>query len=114
MPRRDEATLLDIAEAASRAWEFVTGMSKEDFANDLKTQSAVQHQLLVIGEAVKRLSDGLRDRHRDIPWSLMAGMRDHLIHGYDIIDLDEIWKTVSDDVPDLLKRIKPLLPRKDA
>ena len=108
---RDEATLLDIAMAARLVLEFKEGMDKAAFLDDVKTQSSVLHQLMVMGEAVKRLSDGFRTRHPEIPWSLMAGMRDKLIHGYDIVDLEEVWKTANRDVPDLLRWLEPLLPK---
>ena len=85
-------------------------ISKVVFLDDHKTQSAVLYQLIVMGEAVKRLSGGFRAQHAEIPWSLIAGMRDHLIHGYDIVDWDEVWKTATSDVPDLLMKIEPLLP----
>jgi uncharacterized protein with HEPN domain len=109
--QRDEATLLDIAEAARLVTHFVQDMSKAVFLDDYKTQSAVLYQLIVMGEAVKRLSSEYRAQHTEIPWSLIAGMRDHLIHGYDIVDWDEVWKTATTDVPDLLIKIEPLLPR---
>jgi uncharacterized protein with HEPN domain len=107
----DEATLLDIARSARLVLEFKVGMDKLAFLDDIKTQSAVLHQLLVMGEAVKRLSTEYRSRHPEIPWALMAGMRDHLIHGYDIVDLDEVWKTAAQDVPDLLAWLEPRLPQ---
>lgn len=107
---RDAATLLDIARSAQLIIEFKKGMDKSTFANDLKTQSAIAHQLMVIGEAVKRLSTELRESHHEVPWALIAGMRDKLIHGYDIIDIEEVWKTATIDVPELLSLIKPLLP----
>jgi uncharacterized protein with HEPN domain len=44
----------------------------------------------------------------------MAGMRDHLIHGYDVVDWDEVWKTATIDVPDLLKQMESFLPQKGA
>ena len=111
MPR-DEATLLDIARAARAVLNFVEGFGEEAFLNDVKTQSAVLYQLIVIGEAVKRLSVGFRAEHAETPWSLISGMRDHLIHGYDAGDWDEVWKTATTDVPELLSRIEPLLPKK--
>ncbi|MEW6092988.1 MAG: DUF86 domain-containing protein [Chloroflexota bacterium] len=107
---RDEATLLDIARAARLVLEFKAGMDKAAFFEDVKTQSAVLHQLMVIGEAVKRLSPEFRSCYPEMPWSLIAGMRDKLIHGYDIVDLEEVWRTAEIDVPDLLSQIKPLLP----
>jgi uncharacterized protein with HEPN domain len=109
---RDDATLLDIANATRLIQTFIQGMTKEAFLGDLKTQSAVLHQVTVVSEAVKRLSPAFRERHPIIPWSLMAGMRDHLIHGYDAIDLDEVWKTATRDVPEVLIKIEPLLPRR--
>jgi uncharacterized protein with HEPN domain len=110
--RQDEATLLDIAKAARLIQAFIEGMAKEAFLDDPKTQSSVLYQLLVIGEAVKRLSREFRIQRADIPWSLIAGMRDHLIHAYDTVDWDEVWKTATSDVPGLLIKIEPLLPKK--
>jgi uncharacterized protein with HEPN domain len=63
-------------------------MDQAGFLSDLKTQSAVLHQLMVLGEAVRRLATGFRESHPEIPWALMAGMRDKLIHAYDAVDLD--------------------------
>ena len=47
----------------------------------------------------------LRDEHSDVPWRDIAGMRDRLIHGYDSVDHDELWKTSIEDVPKLLDQI---------
>jgi uncharacterized protein with HEPN domain len=55
--------------------------------------------LAVIGEAVKRMAGEFRAVHADIPWMLMAGMRDHLIYANDLIDWDEVWKTAVTDIP---------------
>jgi uncharacterized protein with HEPN domain len=75
---RDEAHLLDIARAAHLAIEFKGGADKAEFLEDAKTQSAVLHQLLIIGEAVKRLSPEFRAAHAEVPWKLIAGTRDKL------------------------------------
>lgn len=76
-------------------------MTRAAFLEDINTQSSVLHQLMVLGEATKQLSDDFRARHSDIPWSLMAGMRDTLIHGYDIVNLEELWNTANRDIPGL-------------
>lgn len=84
-------------------------MDKAEFLADIKTQSAVLHQLMVMGEAVKRLSRDYREQHPHIPWKVMAGMRDVLIHGYDIVELNEVWKTANEDVPRVLPLLKQLV-----
>lgn len=65
--QRDDATLLDIAKAARLVTEFIAGMTKESFLDDIKTESSMLYQLAVIGEAVKRLSHEFRARHPDVP-----------------------------------------------
>lgn len=109
MPR-DDATLLDMANAARLVLGFTQGMDKPTFLQDAKTQSAVLHQLLVVGEAVKRLSPAFRDAHPERPWRRMAGMRDKLIHADDAVDLDEVWRVVEKELPPLLAWLEPRLP----
>jgi uncharacterized protein with HEPN domain len=108
---RDEATLIDILQAARLIVQFKGEADFDSFSRDLKTQSAVLHQLLILGEAIKRLSDGFRSAHPEMPWRQAAGMRDKLIHDYDAVDLEAVWHTVNADIPRLLHLIEPLAPR---
>ena len=109
MPR-DDAIVLDIVLACRRIRRFAAGFSRETFLADEKTQSAIVHQLQVIGEATKRLTTSFRESHAEIPWRDIARMRDRLIHHYDAVDLDEVWKTTETDIPDLLVHLEPLVP----
>ncbi len=81
---RDDIITNDIINAAQLIAAFVDGLRKDDFIDELKTRSAVLYQLTVIGEAVKRLSPEFRFAQKQVPWASMAGMRDHLVHAYDL------------------------------
>jgi uncharacterized protein with HEPN domain len=105
---RDAAIVLDIRKAAELIGEFVRGHDRATFDKDAKTQSAVLHQIMVLGEAANRLSESLRHELADVPWRLMIGMRNRLIHGYDDVDLDEVWATATKDVPALLRDLARL------
>ncbi len=72
---RDDATVLDLVRATRLILDFTRGADSTAFLADPKTQSAVLHQIMLIGEAVKRLSPGFRDTHPQMPWSLIPGMR---------------------------------------
>ncbi|HEV2851562.1 MAG TPA: DUF86 domain-containing protein [Thermoanaerobaculia bacterium] len=88
--------------AAQQILEFIGDQDFESFYDDAKTQSAVVLQILILGEASKRLSPGFRDRHPEIPWSDIMRMRDKLIHHYEGMDPGEIWQAAKEDVPALL------------
>jgi uncharacterized protein with HEPN domain len=107
---RDDASLLDIAQAAQMILEFTLGITQVEFEADRKTQSAVLYQIAILGEAVKRLSQESRQQHPDIPWSAIAGMRDKLVHDYDRVNFQRVWQTVTVSIPEFLVALEPLLP----
>jgi uncharacterized protein with HEPN domain len=74
------------------------------------TQDAVIRNFEIIGEAAKRVPEAYRRRYPEIPWRLMAGFRDVLIHAYEGIDLNRVWRIVSDDLPVVRQAIEKLLP----
>lgn len=110
MPTRDLSYLTDILQAARLIESFIQGVDEQEFYQDLMCQSAIIRQIEIIGEATKRLSITFRNAHPEIPWRSMAGMRDILIHAYDHVDLDEVWNTVTLAIPDIIQKIKSLIP----
>lgn len=91
----------DMREAVEKIERYVDDMTVEEFAADDKTADAVLRNLEILGEATKLIPADVRKQEPAIPWSEMAGMRDKLIHGYATIDLDIVWHTVSEDIPQL-------------
>ena len=101
-------SLNDIYSSMKLTQEFTDRLSFEDFQDDVKTLYAVIRCIEVIGEAVKRLPDAFRESYPDIPWKAMAGMRDRLIHGYDIVDNEIVWNTVTKTIPLLLNKFSEI------
>ncbi|MCF8057605.1 MAG: DUF86 domain-containing protein [Desulfocapsa sp.] len=73
----------------------------EEFSFDRKTTNAVIRSLEVLGEATKHIPSSFRNKHSEIPWSKMAGLRDVLIHDYMGVDLKTVWKVIQERLPEL-------------
>lgn len=108
----DSVSLLDIYEAGQQILSYGEGLSPLELQADRMRTSAILYQILIIGEATKRLSLDFRRQHPDIPWDSMAGMRDIIAHQYDQIDLRTLWVVVQQSVPELLVKLEPLLPQR--
>ena len=106
---RDKAALLDIRRAALKASEKPAKYTWEDFAANDEIQSSAMHWLTVLGEAVKRLSHDFRQAYPNIDWRKIAGLRDVIVHEYDDIDLELIWKVLSDDMTALESVVSGIL-----
>jgi uncharacterized protein with HEPN domain len=104
-----------VVQAATEACSFVQGLSKDDFLADLRTQKAVVMSLIVVGEAATRVMEAyaaFAQRHPEVPWRSMRGMRNRIAHGYFDVNLDVVWETVQSALPALLKQLPAV--RKDA
>ena len=93
--------LEDIQTAMRKIGAFIEGATAASFRDDEKTVYAVIHAIEVVGEAAKHVPPDVRRRHPEVPWKKMAGMRDHLIHGYFGLDVEIVWETASRLIPDL-------------
>jgi len=101
--------LQDILNSAKHCQEFIDGLTFDQFVTDLRTQYAVVRALEIIGEATKNLSIELRESNPAIPWKLMTGMRDRLIHGYIEVNLTLVWNTVTKELPDIVPKVESVI-----
>ena len=74
--------LHDIKEALEKIETFTKGFTFEEFAEDAKTVDAVIRNLEILGEAAKHIPKRLKEKHPDVDWKAMAGMRNILAHEY--------------------------------
>jgi uncharacterized protein with HEPN domain len=105
----DEVRLRHLVDAARTAAEFVEGRERGDLDADEMLRLALTKLVEIVGEAAKQVSPSGRAEFPDVPWSAAARTRDRLVHHYFDIDLDVLWKTVTEDLPALLA----LLPNLD-
>ena len=103
----------DILEAIEKIERYTEGLDFEKFRKDEKTGDAVIRNLSVIGEAVKHIPPGVRKKHPEIPWKIIAGMRDKLVHEYFGIRYDVVWETIELRLPSLRVAIKKILDQMD-
>lgn len=104
-----------IQQAAADARSFVDGLTKEDFLADKRTQQAVIMSLIIIGEAATKVMDGYAEftqAHTEVPWRSMRNMRNRMAHGYFDINLDVVWTTAQEWLPELIKQLPAV--RQDA
>ena len=108
--RRNEAYLLDILIAARRAMSYMEGSSRAEFEQNEMLQDAIIRPLEILGEAASRVSEDYQEAHPEIPWHKMIGMRNRLIHEYFRVNYGAVWDTVQDDLPELIRLLKSIVP----
>ena len=95
----------DIIEAIDKVERYTLGIDFATWQKDEKTVDAVIRNLEVIGEAASHLPIEIQEQYKDVPWGMMTGIRNILAHEYFGVDLEIVWKTVKEDLPNLKKRL---------
>jgi uncharacterized protein with HEPN domain len=106
---RDLGFLVDILIAARDLMEFKKDATKEEFLRSKLLRSAILHQLVVIGEASRRLSEEFRALHPEIPWPKVIALRNFVVHEYDEIDFGVVWNICERHVPELIAFCEPMV-----
>ncbi len=107
--RDEQLYLTDIVEAAGAIGRFLAGMSEDEWVDDEVRQSAVMHQLIIIGEAASRLSHEFREAHPQIAWVDIVGFRNLAVHAYFSVSWPIVWVTATEDVPSLGEKVAEIL-----
>ncbi len=106
--RDDRERLLHISESIQRIEKYAA-RGREAFGRDELIQNWIFRHLQIIGEACRGLSSKFRNKHPEVPWPKIIGMRNVLVHDYFGIDVEAVWSAVEHDLPGLKKKIEAIL-----
>jgi len=109
MSRDYKLFLDDIIYSIEKIEKYISDLTLDDFINDDKTADAIIRNFEIIGEAVRNVPDEIQEKHINIPWRELRGMRNIFIHEYFGVDYAVIYKTVKEFLPDLKKQIMEIL-----
>ena len=108
---RDKTTvsLRQMLDHALEVVGILEGVDLRQFQSDRLMNLAVVHLVEIIGEAANRVSADAQARHSGIPWLEIINMRNVIAHGYDIVDLEAVWKVGLEDLPPLISVLQEII-----
>jgi uncharacterized protein with HEPN domain len=110
MSRADDATRLrQMLEYALEALEMSQGRQRSDLDCDRMFELAMTRLLEITGEAASKTSPATQSTYPEIQWRPMIGLRNRLIHGYDSVDRDILWRIIEQDLPVLAQQLQAIV-----
>ena len=110
MPPRDwQMRVRDILDSIAKIERYTDGMTLDTFSSSDITIDAVVRNLEVIGEAARFIPGEIEAAHPQVPWAVMRGMRNILIHEYFGVSVRILWQTLEHNLPPLVPMLEELL-----
>lgn len=109
MRPEDAIRIGHMIDAADAALGFVAGRRPGDLEQDRMLRFALVRAIEIVGEAASKVSEETRAAHPSGPWAAVVAMRNRLIHAYFDIDRRILWKTVSEEIPQLRSQLLAIL-----
>lgn len=109
MKSKDRIIIQKIINYIEDVEKYVEGMSAMEFLDDKKTITACAFTVSQIGEISKEITEETQQKHTDIPWKAIKGMRNRIVHDYENVDLSVLWGTIKESLPDLEKKLKEII-----
>lgn len=104
--RDDRLSMLDMLSHSREAVELLGDQERAALGRDRVVQLALTRLVEITGEAANRVSTETQRQHPNIPWQQIIGMRNRIIHGYDVVDYDLLWDTIRTDLPPLIQALQ--------
>jgi uncharacterized protein with HEPN domain len=114
MTRHDpKVSFLQMRDTVQEALSLSKNKSRNQLEDDRVLNLALTRLLEVVGEAANRVPSDIQERFPHLPWSQIIGLRNRLIHAYDQVDFDILWKIVSEDLPLFLPQLEEIVGKWD-
>jgi uncharacterized protein with HEPN domain len=105
----DRLYLLHISECIQRIEKYLGNGGRSDFMASELLQDAVIRNLQILSESATRISDGLQEKHPEIDWLKIRGLRNVLVHDYLGVDIERVWNILEHDLPGLQTSLEKML-----
>lgn len=102
----DSVSLQQMLDHSREAMRMIERRSRDELDTDRMLALALIQLIQIVGEAARRVSVPYQDQHSQIQWSSIIGLRNRLIHGYDSVDYDVLWRIVTLDLPALVTSLQ--------
>ena len=110
MPKDELVYVGHMLDKAQEALSLVRGRTRQDYDSDSVLRLALTHLIQVIGEAARRVSSQFREKHQQIPWEAISGMRSKIVHDYMNVDEDIVWDSVTQELQPLIDELRKIVP----
>jgi uncharacterized protein with HEPN domain len=106
--RKWQQRIQDILESAISIQENSQGLTFETFCENKLLIKAILYDYLIIGEASRHIPQEIQLQYPEVPWRLMADMRNVIAHQYFQVRLKLIWQGTQQDIPSLIEKLQKL------
>ncbi len=89
--------------------EKTAGITLNELEDNEVLCDSVLFRLIQISESSVKLTDEFKSLHNDIPWHAIKGMRNKIVHEYGDVEFDVVHQTITEDIPDICKKLENLL-----
>lgn len=114
MSRRDSfVRLRHMLDYSREAVSMAKGKTVVELRENRQLGLALTHLVELIGEAASQVPDEFQTQYPRIPWPKIIGIRNRLIHGYDYVDYNILWGTITSDLPPLIAALEAIIPSEE-
>ena len=88
--------------------KYTNNVDYLEFKDNSMMVEACVFNLSQIGELVNKLDKEYMENYSELPWFKMRGLRNHIVHDYEGVNLNLIWQIIDSDIEILKEELLKL------